>query len=201
MKGLGHYCVELLERLAELPGGPLLIAETGTMFKTDFEPGETDLRARSTFAIAEWLCGHGKGNLLSIDADRSHLEKSHATLYLSRISHYVTFVEGRGAEFLSKPYMGAWDFVLLDSDSDADVIFGEYEAVKDRMGANGIVLIDDAFKHPSVNKFRKIEEQLNRESKLWISIGGIAAAIPFGPEADRITLEVHDANRRRKVSG
>lgn len=199
MKGLGHYCVELLDRLSKLPGGPLLIAETGTMFKTDFEPGETDLRARSTFAIAEWCATKGRGTLFSIDKDYEHLSTSHATLYQHKLSHYVTYVQGSGFESLCKLHMGAWDFVLLDSDSNADIILGEYNAVKDRMGANSIVLIDDAFKHPSVNKFARVREQLqvDRPKSLmaWYPIGGIAAAIPFGPAAGLICSEVYCANR------
>lgn len=199
MKGLGHYCVELLDRLSKLPGGPLLIAETGTMFKTDFEPGETDLRARSTYAITEWCATKGRGSFFSIDADYGHLSTSHATLFQYKLSHYVNYVHGSGAESLNKLRMGAWDFVLLDSDSDADVILAEYNAIKDRMGANGIVLIDDAFKHPSVNKFRKVREQLeiDRPKSLiaWYPIGGIAAAIPFGPAANLICSEVYSVNR------
>lgn len=186
MKGLGHYCVDLLDRLAAF--GPLYIAETGTMFKTQLEPGEIDLSARSTVAITQWKIGQRiLSPFFSIDADASHLGTCHAALTRLGLVDFVTFVHGKGADSLDRLRFGPWNFVLLDSDSDANVILGEYLQVKDRMSPNGIILIDDAFKHPLVNKFAAVKEHLKGP---WYPIGGIAAAIPFGPEAARICIEV-----------
>lgn len=183
-RGLGHYCTEILSRMGAESWSPW-IAETGTMFKTALEPGETDLSARSTYAIAQFVRKHdGRtyGEFVSIDRDAGHIQVCQKAL--GSLSCYVTHIQAEGREGLLAAH---WDFVLLDSDSDAEVTLREYAVAVPRMYPNGIMLIDDAFKAHGVNKFRLIREG---PRPIWFDIGGIAAAIPFGPIAAKICSEV-----------
>lgn len=183
-KGLGHYCVDILDRLAVK--GSLMIVETGTMFKTDLEPGETDLSARSTYAIAKWMHAGQRihSAFYSIDADASHINVCQTKLDSEGLGDWVQHRQASGADGLCR--MGDIDFLLLDSDSDAENTFKEYQIALPRMSHNSIIVIDDAFKHPSVNKFRAVRPYVG----MYFPLGNQAAAIPFGTLASDICREV-----------
>lgn len=187
MDSLGAVCVRLLEGLEKLKDGPLTIVETGTMFKTDLEPGETDLSARSTFAIASWMDAHTRDHrFMSIDVDYSHIEKCRDEL--GPLARHVAHMKGTGLDILEANPWFMPDFVLLDADSNADSTLAEFRAVLPRLASTAIVVVDDAFKHYSVNKAREIMPLVT-----WYKVGG-AIAIPFdieqtGPICEAVSRE------------
>lgn len=183
MKGLGHYLIPLLDGLAEMKHQPLNIVEVGTMFKTELEPGETDLRARSTYAIAEWIESSGQAhNFISIDADFGHIETCRAAL--GDRARLVSFMLGKGVDCLARLPLPYLDFLLLDADSDAHSTYAEFGIAGKLRAVRSIVVIDDAFKHPSVNKANEILPQVN-----YYTLGGIAVTIPSGREAVQLCAE------------
>jgi hypothetical protein len=166
-------------------GRPLVIVETGTMFKVELEPGETDLGARSTYAITKWIESNGgtAHRFYSIDIDRQHINVCRDTLGVR--AAFVSHRQGIGSEILAGRGLDGInpDLVLLDADSDADSIYKEFAEIAPVVSAcGGIIVIDDVFKHHSVNKGRKVLPTV----KAWYDLEHIAAGIPFGKSAEQI---------------
>lgn len=187
---LGQIVVALLEKQYAALKRPLVIAETGTMYVVQLEAGETDLRARSTFAITNWIeeTGCKLHQFYSIDLDRGHINDCRETL--GSLAENVSHIHSTGGQGLSN--LASWaDFVLLDADSDADAIAEEFDVIAPSIRRRGgIIVIDDVFKPAKVNKGRKVLPRLEAEGKLWYPLGGIAAGIPFGQTAEEIVREV-----------
>lgn len=185
---LGQIVVDILDAQYKALGRPLLIVETGTMFKVELEPGETDLGARSTYAITRWIESNGGAahTFYSVDIDRQHINVCRETL--GARAEFVSHRLGVGSEVLAgsesaQLYGINPDFVLLDADSDADSIYKEFSAIAPVVSAcGGIIVIDDVFKHHTVNKGRRVLPTV----KSWYDLGHIAAGIPFGKSAEQI---------------
>lgn len=184
---LGQIVVSLLDALQRVRQRPLTIIETGTMFVVELEPGETDLSARSTWAITQWIAAGNDSSFYSIDADIQHIVACREKLGL--LTRHVQHIKGIGAEQLPQLIeKHNWpDFVLLDADSDADATLREYLEIYPFVETlGGIIVIDDVFKPHAVNKGRAVIALLVEQGRRWYPVGGIAAAIPFGKDAEKI---------------
>lgn len=181
---LGSIVTDLLTQLCAVKKHWLNIAETGTMYYTKLEPGETDLRERSTMAIATWMAKSKYPHLFtSIDGHGQHILACQLALGPDLAKH-VNHIRANGKHgLLSAGVEYPFDFVLLDADSDGDVIAQEFYAVHRRMNDNGIIVIDDAFKHRSVNKARVIIDSKQFE---YYPLRKQAIGVPFGDAARRI---------------
>jgi predicted O-methyltransferase YrrM len=190
---LGTICADILTAMYARVVCPLSIVETGTVFQTYLEPGEVDLRERSTVAIARWIHSNGGAHrLLSIDLDAGHIGTSKVVIQREGLSEYVCWYRGTGVDGL-RSIAEAPDFVLLDADSNASTTLEEFDAVWGKMATHGIIVIDDAFKHHSVNKARlTIPEANKRGMKVW-ELRGQAVAITQSTAAEQIMREVRNS--------
>lgn len=185
--GLGNFILPILEAQAANWRRPLTIIETGTMYYTKLEPGEADLSARSTYAIAQFIEKSGMPHkFFSIDIEGGHIDNCKDGL--GELARHVNFIRAAGEEglysLIHEDHEGP-DFVLLDADSDGDVIAAEFDTVAPEM-THGIIVIDDVFKPHKVNKGRVVLPALDRVGKRWYNIGGIAAGIPIDSASEAI---------------
>src|ERR1700674_1168046 len=101
---LGTICTDILTAIAKHDESTLLIVETGTVFQTRLEPGELDLRERSTVAIARWIKNNSQHpediKFLSIDLDRNHILISGKVLDDEGLYSFVKLCSGKGADVL-----------------------------------------------------------------------------------------------------
>lgn len=153
---LGTICTQVLDSLIRnnrTRGRVLTIVETGTAYIMELEPGERDLRERSTVAIAEWVKQQdGRAKFYSIDISEAHQDACVRKLRELGLADYVTMLTGDSRAMLESCPIDFFDFALLDADSGGQTTLEEYEIVGPKMRQPGVVVIDDAFKSADVNK-------------------------------------------------
>jgi hypothetical protein len=187
---LGTICTELLDALNREINRPLRILETGTAFQMRLEPGEADHSERSTVAIARWISAQKPSDHIfnSVDLDADHISISRTMLSKYGLDTFVKHHRGTLGGVIGE-LPTKLDFALLDSDSGPQTPFAEYELVRERMAFNGIVVVDDAFKHASVNKATLIMQELARTGRQpYFALRHQAIGISFGPLA-QVVLE------------
>lgn len=177
-------CIDILNKLYENNAVDNIV-ETGTTYLTVLQGQEKDLREeRSTLGIADWISRRAKDfRFVSIDLEASHQTACFRALEQFGLEKFVEFRTGNGADVLSSLDFPI-NFALLDSDSDADTILREYEAVRSKMSPNGIIVIDDAFKEYRVNKARRVIE--THFHTRYYEFRKQAIAIPCGVWADAL---------------
>lgn len=175
---LGHTVASLLTALSTLKKEPITYLETGTMRHEVLEKGEA-FDARSTVAAAQWLDKHhGKG--LSIDNYAPHVELSRKVLRESNLSSVEVVLGTLGPVVHErKPLL---DFVLLDSASNGENTWTEYQDVLVYMKAPALIVIDDIGRN-GVNKGSVV---LKRTTLNWRMVARYVVAIPLGVEAERL---------------
>lgn len=181
---LGTIVSELLYALYATVRHPLDIVETGTLFQTELEPGEIDLRERSTCAIARFMQATSEQHHFhSIDLDSGHIDTCKEAL--GPLANYVQYIRAAGEDGLrtltADPLYSA-DFALLDADSNAQTTRDEFEVIRYRMAYPGIIVIDDAFKPESVNKGRLVMAS----GVKYFNLRNQAIGIGFGEHAEAI---------------
>lgn len=176
VRPLGHVVVDWLTRLSRITPGPLCYVETGTIRDREPFPGDP-VDARSTLAVARWLRRHG-GKGFSIDLSSKHVAISRAVLLQERLQDTFEILCGDGADIL-RDLEARPDFVLLDSDSDPEVTFREFIAVREKLRQPAFVMIDDIGRN-GVNKGQKVLELMTREHQPWCMVDRFIAIIAFG---------------------
>lgn len=188
---LGTICTKILDALAAAPhtqGRVLTLVETGTAYYMKLEPGEVDLSARSTIAIAQWVAKQQRVvNFYSIDIDAGHQQDCQEKLRELGLADYVTLLHGSGVEMLDSMPDNFFDFVLLDADSGGQSTLAEWEVVRHKMRAPGVVVIDDAFKPANVNKAQFVLPQAYKLGHTITEFYRQAVAISF--DADEVVKE------------
>lgn len=185
---LGTIVTGLLDGLYRELDRSLNIVETGTAFQNWLEPGEKDLGERSTVAIARWIAKNPGHKFYSLDLNMAHIHTAQDMLALENLMDIPSFWQGDSVQSL-KNIPHPFDFVLLDSDSGPETPFEEFKYVRENMAFNGIIVVDDAFKPPHVNKASYILQEVNRACGLWFALRKQAVGIPFGPLAQHVLAE------------
>jgi predicted O-methyltransferase YrrM len=188
---LGTICIKLLDELILSPrtrGRSITIVETGTAYIMELERGEKDLYARSTIAIAEWVKEQqGRAKFYSIDISETHQDACVAKLRELGLADYVTMLCGDSRAMLESCPIDFFDFVLLDADSGGQTTLEEYTIVHPKVRKPGVVVIDDAFKSPDVNKAQYAMPLALRQGHTITEFYRQAVAISF--DADEIVKE------------
>lgn len=117
--------------------GPLTIIETGTIrnMAPEYHAGD----GWSTVYISEFVRAHG-GDFTSVDLDISTAKKMLGSLDLAG---YCKLVQYDSLMWLRDKAPQGIHFALLDSANDANHTFREFELVRPKMVAGGIIVIDD----------------------------------------------------------
>lgn len=143
---LGSICVELIDALFHKVHRPMTIIETGTLRDPEPEPG-LEKEERSTLAIAQWIESTGLPHkFCSIDYSLQNINTSQQVLEAHGLRSRVAYFCDDSRIALSTKLLEKVDFALLDSDTDPDVILGEYNSIREAMKDPGIIVIDDCFK-------------------------------------------------------
>lgn len=117
----------------------LSVLETGSIRSTETRYRDGDGWSTLAFAHHAKRCG---GFVTSVDLDTT---AAHAVLEKSGLNPCVTLVTGHSVDVLAG-YLDTkrkFDFILLDSDNDADLILHEYYLALRLIRDGGIIMIDD----------------------------------------------------------
>lgn len=127
-----------------------VILETGCIRHTDIKKAQSD--GGSTYYIANWL-KQNKGKLHSIDNKNTGKAKE-LLKKEGLLSENIHFHEGGSLEILRDINMRFvyYDFVLLDSANDADLILSEYLLIKDKVKKQSTIIVDDVNMSSHVKK-------------------------------------------------
>jgi predicted O-methyltransferase YrrM len=185
---LGTICTQILDQLEasdRTQGRALTIVETGTAYIMRLEKGETDLRERSTVAIAQWCKQQSRKVVFySIDISEKHQADCGAKLQELGLRDYVQFLCGDSRAMLDSVPESFFDFALLDADSGGQTTLEEYKMVCPKMRRPGVVVVDDAFKDKTVNKAQFVMPLAYQQGRGLTEFYRQAVAISF--DADEI---------------
>jgi len=199
----GKILSELLEAQYQAVGHPLTIVETGTMYYTTLEAGETTLDARSTFGIAQWIKKTGvKHAFHSVDFYSDHIESCKRALSQNGLDGIVEHHLCENAATALRAFSFSMDFVLLDTAIEPEYTLDEYLAIYQRIRRPGFVVIDDTHVPCGgqiINKGSLAMPFAVNQQKLhvWEIVkevgtqrGEKCAVIPFGREAENIVQQL-----------
>lgn len=193
---LGHTVVRYLDKLWNLEKSrrglhSLNYVETGSVRHRHPNPGDA-VDARSTLAVARWAEAHKEEfasphspfNAYSLDLCQKHIDIAKEVLAEENLGHTFQFLRGDGAASLSQ-LPGMFRFVLLDSDSDPEVTWREYQEVVGRMQTPGLILIDDIGRN-GVNKGLRVLADRTRRELPYKMVARYVVGIPFGKDVEAL---------------
>lgn len=193
---LGSICVELIDALARTVKRPLVIIETGTLRDPEPEPG-VEKEERSTLAIAQWIHSTGANHkFCSIDNSLHNIAVSQEVLEKHGVRSGVAYYCDDSRIALHTQLKEKVDFALLDSDTDPEIILGEFNGVKDSMREPGIIVIDDCFKQNiGVDKGRLAIPLAMKEGHTVFGLRKQAMGIAYGKVATEILSSAFQSER------
>lgn len=132
----------LREAVGRLPGGPLVVVETGTL--RDASPQARFGDGWSTYHLARYLADRGVqgSRLYSIDIDPRCVETSKRAVP-PELHPWVTWICADSRETLKTLSEERIDLLYLDSSDDPALIAQEFETALPKLAAHSIVVIDD----------------------------------------------------------
>lgn len=137
-------CQELSHMRSVCDRDGLDVLETGCIRNS--APGHHLADGWSTLAFAQHVRDY-QGRLTSVDLDTSEARQVLAT---SGLSHKANLISGDSVTHLQKLYEQgrSFDFILLDSGNDPDLIFSEYQIAVNLVRHPGLIAIDDVQYYP-----------------------------------------------------